>query len=302
MGGSLSGWTDVLWDWATGRAYVRVDAFFGNITIQPNSVPTADWVVVDPKYKASVTPEMFGADGADDTTIIKRARNFIIAMGGGTLTLTRQYVVGKQIANPSPNSTERYWQSVDDDMLTFTGINGVNIYFEQGAELKFSDGLRYGSFHPLTGEVYNAASGGFTNATYVANPGNMINFVNCLNCTVRAPKINGNMDNIIKGGYWGDKGIQLTCVGIRSVGSVNTTIFNPDIKDMLLDGLYATGSEDQWINFKVHGGTVDRCGRQGFSWTGGDGVFFYGTILKNSGTGPISSSPTANIDIEGHGS
>lgn len=294
--------TDVVLLESSGKAYAYINTFpGGGITVPPGSTPDSNWVEVSPRYKASVTPEMFGADGADDTTIIKRARNFLIAMGGGTLTLTRVYTVGKQVANPSPSTSVPYWQSVDADMLTFTGLNGVNVYFDQGAELKFANGLRYGSFDPLTGAVHNAPAGGFTNPAYAASPGNVINFLSCINSTVRHPKINGNMDNIIKGGYWGDVGIQLQSIGIRSGNSVNTTVFNPDIKDMPLDGLYASGSASQWINFVVHGGVIDRCGRQGFSWTGGDGVFFYGTILRHAGMGPISSKPQSNIDIEDNG-
>ena len=302
VGGVLSGVKDLLLQEQTGKAFAWLGSYpAGGLVVSEDSSPGAGWIAVDPKYKASVTPEMFASDGADDTTIIKRARNFIIAMGGGTLTLTREYVVGKQVANPSPSASTPYWQSVDADFLTFNGLNGVNVYYNQGASLKFNNGLRYGSFDPLTGAVYNPPAGIFTNTAYVASPGDMISFTDCLNSTVRNPKLRGNMDNLVIGGRWGDKDIQLPSIGVKSVRSVNTTIYSPDILDMPLDGIYAAGNIDQWINFVVYGGISDRSGRQGFSWTGGDGVFFYGVTLTRTGKGPVSSSPRAGIDVEDNG-
>lgn len=301
-GGVVIGLTDLLLQESTGKAYSWLGSYpLGGLVVPAGSSPGAGWIAVDPKYRASVTPEMFASDGADDTTIIKRARNFIIAMGGGTLTLTREYVVGKQVANPSPSASAPYWQSVDADFLTFNGLKGVNVYYNQGASLKFNDGLRYGSFDPLTGAVYNPPAGVFTNSAYAASPGDMVSFIDCLNSTVRNPKLRGNMDNLVVGGRWGDKGIQLSSIGVKSVRSVNTTIYSPDILDMPLDGLYTTGTLNQWINFVVYGGISDRSGRQGFSWVGGDGVFFYGTVLTRTGKGPISSLPKAGIDIEDNG-
>ena len=294
--------TELVLHEASGKAYSWIGSYPpGGLVVPADSSPSAGWIAVDPKYKASVTPEMFASDGADDTTIIKRARNFIMAMGGGTLTLTREYVVGKQVVNPSPSSSAPYWQSVDADFLTFNGLKGVNVYFNQGASLKFNNGLRYGSFDPLTGAVYNPPAGIFTNPAYVASPGDMVSFTDCLNSTVRNPKLRGNMDNLVIGGRWGDKDIQLSSIGVKSVRSVNTTIYAPDILDMPLDGLYATGNMDQWINFVVYGGISDRSGRQGFSWVGGDGVFFYGTTLTRTGKGPVSSAPKSGIDIEDNG-
>ncbi|MFQ2659331.1 hypothetical protein ACK3ZC_09290 [Aeromonas caviae] len=301
-GGTALSVKDLIIDGSTSKAYSWIGSYPpGGIVVSAGSSPGAGWIAIDPKFKASVTPEMFATDGADDTTIIKRARNFIIAMGGGTLKLTREYIVGKQVANPSPTERAPYWQSVDSDFLTFNGLKGVNVYFNQGASLRFNDGLRYGSFDPLTGAVYNPPTGNFTNSAYAASPGDMISFVDCLNATVRNPKARGNMDNLVVGGRWGDKGIQLSSIGVKSVRSVNTTIYKPDILDMPLDGLYATGALDQWINFVVYGGISDRSGRQGFSWVGGDGVFFYGVTLTRTGKGPVSSPPKAGIDVEDNG-
>lgn len=302
LGGTLTNPNDILLQEKDGKGYLWTgDYLTGEKVVSPKSIPGSDWVCLQPKRKVSLTPEMFDDGVSDDTTLIKRARNVIQAAGGGTLTLTREYIVGKQIKNSSPSASKKYWQSLDEDFLTFQDCVGVNIYFNSDAKITFSNGLRYGSFDPLTGLPYTPPTGNFTNQAYSATPGNVIDFVNCKGCTVRNPQIDGNMSNIIVGGRWGDKGIQLPSIGIRSAFSVNIRIINPEIIGMPLDALYATGRSGQWINFMVYGGTCTKSGRQGFSWTGGEGVFFYGTRLLDTGKGEISSSPGAGIDIEDNG-
>lgn len=163
--------------------------------------------------------------------------------------------------------------------------------------------MHYGSFDPVTGDVYNPPSGGFIDLNYAAIVGHIIDIHDSKNIQIYNLKIDGNNENLIIGGYWGDTGIQLRAVGIQIRGSSNVFLNNIESSYNGLDGLILSGkicTEDGVgaDNILITNSKFDFNGRQGCSILGGKGIKFVNSIFSNTGRGAIASQPTSGVDIE----
>lgn len=247
-------------------------------------------------------PKDYGAVGdgvANDTNAFIAASAALNAAGGGTLYIPAgTYQVFSQTANPAPSSGSPYWVSAGN-IIDLSNCNGVRIVFD-GANLIAASGLKYGSFNPLTGEVYNPTLP-FTNAAYAAYPGDFIDLTSCTNVEIVNAKLNGNNTTYTLGGQWGDTGRQLPQTGIKCTNSSNVAIINADVSYCGLDGIYATGTANQRINVSIDNAKSAYNGRQGISWTGGNGLTITNSAFTYTGAGGVASSPSAGIDIEDNG-
>lgn len=258
---------------------------------------------VETKLRETISVKDFGAVGdgvADDTNAFIGAAAQINAQGGGVLYVpTGTYKVFRQTANPSPSINSPYWVSAGD-IIRLDNCDGVRIVFD-GAELIAADGLKYGSFDPLTGAVYNPPAGTFTNDAYAAAPGDFIRLENCKNVEIINPIFNGNNVNYVVGGRWGNTGIQLANRGVVCSYSENIRVTNGTITYCGLDGLYVRGLTGQRVNVMFENIRTSYNGRQGFSWVGGEGVTAVNCVFEKTGKGGISSAPRAGLDIEDNG-
>ncbi|MFZ4695305.1 MAG: hypothetical protein ACOYMV_09285, partial [Verrucomicrobiia bacterium] len=165
-----------------------------------------------------VTPEQFGAQGDgvhDDTDAFSAAAGRISTHGSGTLVLSRgrTYRVGRQVHVPGQYP---YYQTAPMFAVRNDGkLEGLRVTIEgHGATVKLNDGLRYGSFDKDSGTVYTPTNQPFLDGNYAAQAGNMFAFDGCASVEIRDLTIDGNISRLIKGGLYGDTGIQLGASGL----------------------------------------------------------------------------------------
>lgn len=201
-----------------------------------------------------------------------------------------------EVVNANPSENERYYQSAGD---IFSLINCSDFELDfTGCKMTTKKGLHYGSFHPLTGERYDAV-GYFTNPAYAASIGAVVNLENCKRYVGVNFFASGSNDSLNIGGRWGDKGIQLKHIGIREFNCSNAVWQNRTCSYFGLDGTYIGGSSSvDSGGITVINEVCEYNGRQGFSFTGGRGVVFINPRWCYTGMGAIYSPPGSGIDIE----
>ncbi len=251
------------------------------------------------------TPERFGAVGdgvTDDTIAFQKLSRIVSERGGGTIVLRRgaTYRVGRQVAAGATAGPAFAAQP----MLMLTGVDGVAV-LGNGATIKLNDGLRYGSFDPVTGQRFDPPKGKFTNPRFAASVGHIIDIRSSRNVRVENVTLDGNMDKLIVGGRW-SVGIQLRAVGLSMTEVGEVVVENVTCRNNGLDGVYLrgrglakAGSPSDRIRFRDV--RCDRNGRQGLSIIGGRGLTFERCSFSNTSQGPVGSDPGAGVDIEPNG-
>lgn len=186
-----------------------------------------------------------------------------------------------------------------EDLFRVKGVTGALVLKFNGTKFKWADGLRFGSFDPVTGEPINPtlpyyvldSTSGLGSAIAIEDSG----YVGIEG----AVEIDGNDANLIIGGQWGDKGYQTGHSGIwlirnkqvKTDGMVYT-------HHHLLDGFYC-GSRQVPEGFTELNGIVSVYnGRQGLSITGGDNITINNSVLGYTSDGVIHNSPGFGVDIE----
>ncbi|MER3366534.1 hypothetical protein ABQD47_18135 [Providencia rettgeri] len=202
-----------------------------------------------------------------------------------------------EVINANPSENERYYQSAGD-IFSLKNCSDFELDFT-GCKMITKKGLHYGSFHPLTGLRYDPPSGNFTNQSYAASIGVVVNLENCKRYVGVNFFASGSNDSLNIGGRWGDTGIQLTHIGIREFNCSNGVWHNRTCNYFGLDGTYIGGSSSvDYGSITIINETCEYNGRQGFSFTGGKGIVFINPRWCYTGMGAIYSSPGAGIDIE----
>lgn len=297
----------------SGATYRKVDtepSHAGKFSITLSDGNTVVWYEI---AETIVTPQMFGAkgdsdatgtDGTNDTAAFQGMASYINARGGGHVVIPRgetgYYKVFQQTINPSPSSDQPYYQSAGD-VMGFEDCSGLRISF-QNAVLVAENGLHYGSFDPLTGEAYDPGDGTFTDAAYRASIGRMIFLKNCRHYLVENANLNGNNENFVHGGKWGNAGRQVAADGIYVEGGELGEIVNFDTHHHGRDGIYVTyPNENLPLRLTLRNGKTTYNGRQGMSWTGGSHVSAYNVEFSKTSYGGVSSAPNAGLDIEHNG-
>lgn len=273
-------------------------------TISVSDVDLGDGRTQADKNAESVSVKDFGAKGdgvTNDTVAFKAAGEYITAAGGGELIIPPgSYVVGSQTFAGANGLGYAYLAS---DIIKIVNCTKPVTIRASGVKIKFADGLRFGSFDPVTGAP-NAPALPNTNQNYGADVGIVFNLQNnSAGVTIYGPcELDGNQSNVILGGQWGDTGYQRSGYGIRAYGNSSVSVYGVYSHHQCTDGAVFG-----WAG-AVEGGaktpvTLVDCrfrynARQGCSWVGGIGFTAINSDFSHTGKGTFNSAPGAGLDIE----
>ncbi len=265
--------------------------------------------------------EAVGDGRADDQAAFGRAAAFFNARaltpagaGPAVLFIPRGvYRVGRQDAGG-----ENYRTGAD--VLPLVGCRNLTVAGEDSArtEIRYADGLRYGSFDPATGRAYPPPTALFTDHAYAASGGTCLRLRQCENVTVANLALNGNSPRLAVGGPWGDTGIQLGFDGVFVSESRGVTLRNVAVHHFGRDGLQVLNHLARRLddpareNILLENSSFDYNGRQGLSLTSVNGFravncsFSHTARVQNSsarlGAGhALFSNPAAGADLEPEG-
>lgn len=241
----------------------------------------------------------FGARGdgkTNDQNAFEKAAEFFNKRGGnGKLVISKGvYVVGKQTFTSVADKP--LYEATD--VLHFTNIANFVLEGKQGAVLKYRNDLRFGAFDPNTRRPHHAP-GYFVNIKFAAMLGHCIFFDNCKNVSITGLELNGNSQNLILGGRYGDVGWQLPHYGIFIQNSKNVNVNQVKVHHFALDGICVanklTTTPDK---IRILNSSFEYNSRQGLSWIGGNGLKVKNCKFNHTGQGKFYSAPSAGLDIE----
>lgn len=252
----------------------------------------------------------FGAkpDGLTNSTeAFEKASRFLSAHGGTLVIDPGTYLVGKQHLSGAYGAGSSY---IPDSILRFTGAQKPITILGYHAILKAANGLKYGSFNPVTGVKDSLRSRG-NQSDYYASAFTFIGAYRCVSITVKGLTLDGNSSNMDIGPGFGPDGIQLPALGIALNQDQRVLIEDCYIHHCALDGILIawTGLSDSDPSYP-HTLRRVRCeynGRQGLSWIGGNQLTVTDCDFSSTGKAlnhgvPVVSKPSAGIDIENEGS
>lgn len=290
----------VVQDGVTKKASINQ---FGYLPAGPNVVTRT----IQSKLHEIVSVADYGASPSAsaqvNTDAFYAASQAIQANGGGTLIIPAgTYTVGYQTFAGQFGLGYSYAAA---PMLGFNNCTRPVVVEGNGAVLRMASGLRFGSFNPQTGAVFNPALP-FTNSDYAAGLGVMININNNQNVTIRNLELDGNITNAILGGFWGDTGRQIAAYGILGYDNENVLVENVYTHHHCLDGVafgYVNLTETSPPKPHTLINVVSEYNaRQGFSWVGGNSMTAINCKFNYTGQAVFSSSPGAGLDIEAESS
>ena len=240
------------------------------------------------------------------TDDLAAASTYINSLDGGKLVIPGgTYVVGKQDFAGRVGLGYAYQPR---PIIKIEGCSKPVIVESLGAKFRLANGLKFGSFDPVTGAIYNPPSMPFVNPDYRGQTGIMIQFYQNANVTlIGGIELDGNIANQTIGGTWGDTGRQLIDYGVWAYDNDICNIENVWAHHHCLDGM-ASG----YNGITTEAGvlkplTLINCvfennARQGWSVTGGRGITAIGCKFNNTGKDiPFSSGPGAGCDLESEG-
>lgn len=256
------------------------------------------------------TIKSFGAKGDgktnDHEAFQKAAIFFNTRKGNGKLLIEKgTYLVGRQVF--IKDNPDKYAGAFTGDaVLDIRGCSNFTIEGKQGSIIKFTRGLKQGTFSPETGkpflhdfkDIYNRKE----YRGYRSTAGIAIKLSACDNVTVTSLTLDGNMDGLILGGTWGigANPYELEHYGIYILDASHINLDNLYIHHFAVDGICIInkGPEHKTTGIRISDTRVNYPGRNGLSWVGGDSVSVFRSRFENSARGRISESPAAGMDIE----
>lgn len=248
------------------------------------------------------------ATAAQNTLALQKISASINKADGGLVLVIDKgtYRVGKETM---ATKKARGYSYLGEPMLTLDSCTKPVVIEGNGAVLKLANDLHFGSFHSETGKAFSAPGGGFYEADYAAYPQSLIVLRGNKSVTVRNLVLDGNLQNLNLGGYWGDTGIQLPGDGLLCLDNDAVTIEKVTSQYFPRDGIMIGNTvpsektpvkKTLLLNCTFNGNA-----RQGFSWIGGNHLYAQNCKFLNTGktinrkTGrPVSSAPSAGIDME----
>jgi len=248
----------------------------------------------------------FGADptgGKNSTTAFQAAAAAINAARGGTLVIAAgTYIVGAQRFAAAPHKGYAYQA---EPILSIAQCTSPVVIEGNGAILKLANGLKFGSFDPVTGARYDPPSLPFTKSDYSAPAcrGGMVELSgNKGPVTVRNLELDGNISNLLLGGVFGDKGRQLPASAIWVYGNSKVEIVNVHTHHHALDGIMIgyrglTAASPEYPHTLL-GVVSEYNARQGLSWVGGTRFTAKKCKFNHTGKAVFASAPGAGVDIE----
>lgn len=264
-------------------------------------------------------------DAENNTVAFNKASVVLWGVGGELVIPSGIYYVGSQ-SNTRPAST------LFPDTLFWTGENVARFRYGRtiidirdcvdnpvrikgnGAVLKYRPDMLFGAWQgPINGNVqpYYASplpSEGAGNV-YKSDVGVMINLIKNTSVEIEGVVLDGNIQNQLIGGQWGDSGYQCEHIGIRATGNEQMSLTGLEVRNFGLDGVYLTESLaiyaeiPSWerplvtvLNCNVHNN-----GRQAMSVAGGKGLYIANSRFNDTGNTGHSgwvASLGAGIDFE----
>lgn len=217
----------------------------------------------------------------------------------GKSDITINFPKGVYIIGQQKSSVDRVVENTDN-FLSIENCTRITIK-GKGAKIKYAPNLLYGAFEVGSKKklTHNTAFAVNKNAAYL---GNCINILNSNQVTISDLELDGNNEQTIIGGRYGDVGIQLWHRGIIILNSYDIQINKVYIHHFCLDGLeikndmVKTGISKYQVN--VSNVKCFYNGRDGISWTGGNGLYVANSEFSNTGKAKICSAPGAGMDIE----
>jgi len=248
---------------------------------------------------AAITPESFGARGdgrTNDTAAFAALAAFVNARGGGEIVLRRTtYVVGMQRRQPGGQ-----YAFEPATIMEFIGCAGPLIIRGNGARLKSAGGLRYGTFHPVTGRPTRNPMPYIKPGELATPYRSMIRVERCHGLVdISDLELDGNVGGLLIGGQYGDVGWQIPAVGIQLVdNSGPERLSRIHSHHHALDGIIIDGPDRRSAVSTLDEVTCVYNGRQGCSIVGGRGYSFTRCRFNHTGKVEIHSPPGAGVDIE----
>lgn len=262
---------------------------------------------VEDKLNLIVMVTDYGADPsgvANSQSAFMTAAALIVTQGGGHLIVPQgTYLWGEQTL-AGATGLGYAWRGFD--LIDIHDCTLPVVIELQGAKFLNVDGLRFGSFNPVTG----APAGSSVAPDNQANIGDCISLTDNADVTIMgAAEMDGNLINATIGGPWGGSGRQNIHSGIRAYGNDRLSMENLNVHHFCLDaytiGYPGTTTTSRQTPHAIKNCSGLYCGRQGLSWVGGNnfewdgGEFSHiGKAFNTSLGGVLFSSPGAGIDIE----
>jgi hypothetical protein len=202
------------------------------------------------------------------------------------------------------------------DLLALRNCRNLSIVGADSAttEVRYADGIYYGTFDPATHLPYEGATAFFTATGWALHGGTAINLQNCNNVEVRDLRLNGNSPHLVVGGHWGDTGIQLPFDGIFVDNSRRIRLQRLAVHHFGRDGVQVLNRLAKRVDdpaqeaILLENSRFDYNGRQGLSITGVNGLRAVNCSFSHTGRvvipalgRPLYSNPGAGIDIEPEG-
>lgn len=207
-------------------------------------------------------------------------------------------------SRPWGDASDRGWFSVHrtDNDITLD---------MSGWTLKLNNGLKQGSFDPVSGAVFEPSSLPFTNYDYQAGTGFIMKVYKAPNLKIFGGRLDGNLANCIWGGRFGDHGYQVFSYNSWFNESAGVQVKGTKFGNSVNDGIYINENanpsaitDDTYTRFSVFEDCeVYDCGRNGISYTAGNGTRFIRLAVWRSGNNSLGinghgSRPLSCMDIE----
>ena len=248
----------------------------------------------------------FGAVGngiTNCTEAFQKAAAYLQANGGTLVVDPGTYIVGKQRLSGSFEAGSSYFA---EPILSFKDVKKpINIRGYK-AVLKAADGLKYGSFNPVTGEKDSIRKK--SNRTdYYASAYTFINATGCSSVSIKGLTLDGNSVKLEIGPTFGPEGNQLPATGISLYNNKEVNIVDCYIHHCALDAIIVawTGltDADPIYPHTIKNVKAKYNGRQGISWVGGNNLTVINSEFSSTGKAlnngvPVAGLPAAGIDIE----
>ncbi len=277
-----------------------VTAIGGNVaTIGGNEIDLASLNKLK-KFSArayGLSPEN---NGLQNCKALQRLSSAVKRNNGGRVVFEfGTYRVGAQ---EFAGATGKGYSYKPEDMFRLSGVTG-DLYLDfQACKFEFEDGLKFGSFDPVTGNPIEPTMP-FYDEDYRADVswGAIDVRNNRAVYAAGAIEVDGRDATRIIGGRWGDRGYQCADYGMRFINNfILRALGAYYCHNHCLDGAYLIGSIEDGTSTEWSGLTSLYNTRQALSVTGGNNMKLNNVVLGLTGLGALNAGAAlgAAIDIE----
>lgn len=283
-----------------GLIYTRINS--DNVTVPAGSYPDPDlwepaYFIKEETIHVGIEPFKISENNTaekNDSILEKLARYIETKTGPVRVVFPKGiFQVGSQVLSGATGMGGSY---IPNQKCTVRNFIYPLRYEFNDTKFEFADGLRVGSFDPVTGTPVPSIQ---TDFDYRANRGILFGFNNCPLISVSGRvDVDFNGANVVLGGEFGDGGYQCPEYGFWFIDH-KVLIFDAHYtaSDGAMDALYLAGLNGVDCYSRVVNFSFDKMGRSALVIAGGDNIYISGKATR-SGLGSISSSPGHNFAIE----